>query len=365
MRVTDKMGYNQVTTNLQKNRLEISELQNQAATQKRINKPSDDPIAAARVLGSKTEEKMNKQFLKNIDIARSFLEASDQSLGELTENLIRAKELAIQSANDSGGGAETRRITALEIEQIHNQAVQIGNRKLGERYIFAGYKTTTQPFNRFGEYKGDEGEMKIQINKDGYLSMNVPGSKLLLGKGLSADGVINGSTETPKNVEDLRSYKQKVQQIEGQKVETDPEPINIRGPASERDRTPIYQDEDYTKTDDYESSGINVLKTLKDLEIALKVNDKESIQDSIDNLDQAIAQVVHARAQVGSRVSTLNSNFEALQKFVIDNKITSSQLEDADLFQVVSDMQKSDSTLKATLETSGKVIQPSLMDFLK
>ena len=47
MRVTDKMAYNQVTRNLQKNRGEMQDLQNQAATQKRINKPSDDPAAAS------------------------------------------------------------------------------------------------------------------------------------------------------------------------------------------------------------------------------------------------------------------------------------------------------------------------------
>lgn len=357
MRVTDKMGYNQVTANLQKNRLEMNDLQNQAATQKRINKPSDDPIAAARVLGSKTEEKMNKQFIKNIDIARSFLEASDQSLGELTESLVRAKELAIQSANDPGGGPETRKITALEIEQIYNQAIQIGNRKLGERYIFGGYKTTSAPFASSGIFTGDNGDMKIQINKDGYVAMNVTGGKVFTGEGLGADGIIRGSSETPKDAQELQDYKFRKMQQKEFEMQQQEESVPLRAPASTSRST--------TRNDDYQASGINILKSLKDLEIGLRVNDKEVIQDSIDSLDQAISQVVHARAQVGSRVATINNNNETLMKQVIENKITSSQLEDVDLFQVVSDMQKTDSTLKATLETSGKVIQPSLLDYLK
>jgi flagellar hook-associated protein 3 FlgL len=61
----------------------------------------------------------------------------------------------------------------------------------------------------------------------------------------------------------------------------------------------------------------------------------------------------------------VNSTLDSLQKAVVDNKTTASLLEDADAFQVISDMNKTDSALKATLETSGKLIQPSLLDFLK
>ena len=55
MRIADKMNYDQVKSNLQKNRTELAEMQNQAATQKRINRPSDDPLASTRVLQARTE----------------------------------------------------------------------------------------------------------------------------------------------------------------------------------------------------------------------------------------------------------------------------------------------------------------------
>ena len=107
------------------------------------------------------------------------------------------------------------------------------------------------------------------------------------------------------------------------------------------------------------------MKALKDFEIALRVNDKTEIQAAIDTLDASIAQVVNARAAVGSRVSALNAANDSLQKSIVDNKLAASQLEDADLFKTVSDMNKADSTLRATLETSGKVMNMSLLDFLK
>src|SRR3989338_6229485 len=101
MRIADKMNFDQVKSNLAKNRSEISDLQNQAASQKRIIKPSDDPLAATRVLQARTEISSGQQFLKSVNQAKTFLEYSDQSLSELSEVLNRAKELALSQSNDA------------------------------------------------------------------------------------------------------------------------------------------------------------------------------------------------------------------------------------------------------------------------
>lgn len=360
MRIADKMAFNQVNQNLSKNRTEMSDLQNQAATQKRINKPSDDPLASTRVLAARTEERGNSQFIKNINSARSFLEFSDQSLAELTDILVRAKELTVSQANDASGNQESRMVTASEIDQIYNQAVQIGNRKLGERYIFGGYKTQVAPFNRHGEYSGDDGDMKIQIQKGSFVSMNVPGNKVFLGQGLSEDGIVRASHEAPTNVRELKQFQQEEIERGEHNREIETNYIETRGPASEiRQKLSDKQDPVTGRV------GINLFTNLRNLETALRTNDKEGIQEALDTVDQAISQVVLARSEVGARIMSVNSSMDTLQKAVVDNKVIASQLEDADVFQVVSDMNKTDSTLKATLETSGKLIQPSLLDFLR
>lgn len=361
MRVTDKMGRDQVNRNLQKNRSEMTDLQNQAATQRRVNKPSDDPIAAARVLGARSEDRGTSQFLKNINYARSFLEFSDQSIGETADILVRLKELAIGQANDAGASADTRKVVAEEVGQAFNQIVQIGNRKLGERFVFGGYKTTSTPFSRAGEYMGDDGDMHIPIDKDATVAMNVPGDSVFLGRGISADGLIRPRTEPPKSADELEQY-QKNETLRKEDIkESQTAEVSLRGPASIGDRSPREAD---TVTGP-EQNGLNVFGVVKDFEVSLKTNDKEGIQDSIDRLDQALSQVILNRAQVGARIQHLNKTQESLQKSLVDNKSLASQMEDADLFQVVSDITKTDSALKATLETSGKILQPSLLDFLK
>jgi len=360
MRVADKMAFNQVTHNLSKNRTDMNELQNQAATQKRINKPSDDPAASARVLANRTEERGGKQFLKNINVARSFLEFTDQSLSELSESLMRAKELAIQQANDAGTSVETRRTVASEIEQIYAQAVQIGNRKLGDRYIFGGFKTTNPPFDPSGDYAGDDGDMNLQINKDAFVAMNVSGDKIFYGRGLGEDGQVRVKSKVPKGIEQLQNQKMEEFQRQQQIEQNNQGPVPLRAPASTS-----RGDVSVASVTDSESRGTNILQSLKDFEIALRTNDKAQIQMAIDDMDGALNQVVNVRAQVGSRVSSLNAAYDSLQKSIVDNKTNASQLEDADLFEVVSEMNKTDSALKATLETSGKVMNMSLLDFLR
>jgi flagellar hook-associated protein 3 FlgL len=360
MRIADKMAFDLVNQHLAKNREDMAELQNQAALQKRITKPSDDPTASARVLANRTEERGNAQFLKNISYAKSFLEFSDQTLNEMSDILVRAKEIAINQSNDASGNSESRRIAAPEIEQIYNQLVQIGNRKLGDRFIFGGFKTQTKPFNTLGEYSGDRGYMKIQTQKGAFVPMNIPGSKIFLGEGFGGNWGASSSEDMPLSIEELK--QRQAQEIEFQKEQKAEENsfIATRGPASRHSqefgvrRDPINPE-----------SGVNIFATLRDLEVSLRTNDKEGVQACLDRIDQSISQVVMSRSEVGARIISLNNTTDSLQKAVVDNKVSASLLEDADAFQVMSDMSKTDSALKATLETSGKLIQPSLIEFLR
>jgi flagellar hook-associated protein 3 FlgL len=374
MRVSDKMGFDQVSKNIAKNRSEMSQLQNQAATQKRVTKPSDDPVAASRVLFSRTEQRGNDQYIKNLNYARSFLDFTEQSLGEVSDLLVRAKELALSQSNDASSNSQSKKIVAAEISQLHDQAVQVGNRKLGERYIFGGYKTTTAPFEADGQYNGDSGELKIHIDKDAFLAMNVPGDAVFQGRGLSKDGYSSKSIQQARTTNELNQQKldrdsqaePEVSQKANQSVDSQMRgPASLRGPESLRAAERNIHDRTATGVaTGGEDAGINIFKTVKGLETSLMADDKEGVQDSLNRLDDALQQVVLARTQLGSRVMAIDNSLNALHSQNVDMKGTISQLEDVDAFEVISDINKNESTLQATLQTSGKMIQKSLMDFL-
>lgn len=356
MRIADNMLYGQVNDNVGKNRSDMAELQAQAASQKRVTKPSDDPIAASRVLGARVDLVGQKQYLRNLNYAKSFLDFTDQTLGEITENLMRVKELAISQAGDAGANEETRRVAATEVKQIFESLVSTGNRKLGDRFIFGGFKTQKAPFLKDGSFRGDSGEMLIHTDKTTFIPMNVPGGQVLLGQGLSADGIMKPQMQQASTIEEFAKQK-----MESAKKKADPllqAPIQMRGPASSNAEV-------NASSMDMGTGGINIFKVLSDLEVGLRTNDKQTIQDSLDVLDQSISQVVLARSQVGSRVTALNNLFESLQKGKVDSQTTISQHEDADVFQVVSDINQKEGTLQATMQTSSKLIQHSLLDFLR
>jgi len=365
MRIADKMNFEQVKSNLAKNRSEMTDLQNQAATQKRVVKPSDDPLAATRVLQARTEISSGQQFLKSVTQAKAFLEYSDQSLSELGELLTRAKELALSQANDASTNHTSRLATASEVDQLFGQSVQIGNRKLGDRFLFGGYRTTRAPFDTQGKYFGDDGEIKISIQKEGSVAMNMPGSRIFLGRDVKAP-----ATAGPDPVPFSRGGAMENDDESGPPVRG---PASIPGTAgalySESGRASSSSDEQEAGPSGLSASwaggGVNVFNVLRDLSTGLRANDKEGVQESLDLLEWALAQVALSRAQLGSRVSVLNAAAESLQKGQVDAKTMQSGLEDADSFELVSDINKTESTLKASLASSGKLIQPSLLDFLR
>lgn len=332
MRISDKNNHFQVQKSLGNTRQKMATLQEKAATMKSINKPSDDPVGATRVLEARTNIQGIDQFLRNSDQAKNFLDFSERSLEELSNVLVRAKEIALSQSNSATTNSVARRSIAEEISQIHEQMNSIANRKIGDRFIFGGFSTMDKPFAE-GEYSGDSGEMEIEINNGTNIAMNIPGDVIFLGK---------------SNVPEIEAERQK--DLDGAQ--------ELRGPASVHANTKAIDDEHAY------GYGVDIFRAVKRLEISLRADDTTGIQNSIDLLDAAVNQVVMTRAELGSRLNAVDNNIETLQKNQLDNKILASKFEDADAFEVYSSLNQAEGNLKAALQTSGRLIQPSLLDFL-
>jgi flagellar hook-associated protein 3 FlgL len=366
MRISDKMNQNQFLKNIQKNRSEIADLQNQAATMKRISKPSDDPIGAAKILENRTENKNLDQFDRNILFAKTFLESTESTLAQLGDVLVRTKELALQGASDTNGGLP-RTMIAEEVSQIYSSVVEMSNRRLGDRYLFGGHKTLETPFTQDGDFLGDNGEIQIQNQKGQFLPMNISGAQIFLGKDLAYDGSLKRNWNVPKTVDELRDYKfdQGEKDLQNELNNLEPSQVDVRGPASLGRIQRIDELAGDEQADSRIESGVNIFSLVSTLESALRTNDKTSIQSVLEPLDKALNQINLGRAEIGGRLSQMISTSDGIQKTIIDNKSQNSLIEDADLFKVMTDLSKSDAALKATLETSNKVMNQSLLDFLR
>src|SRR3979409_106674 len=117
MRITTQMVVDLTLRNIETNQQRTSDLQNQIPSGSRIFKPSDDPIGVARALDLQDGISQTEQYLRNIDQGNAWLNATDSVLQSVSDSMNRARELAVQSANDSLSSADRVSIKA-EINQI-------------------------------------------------------------------------------------------------------------------------------------------------------------------------------------------------------------------------------------------------------
>lgn len=315
----------------------MENLQVQASTLRKLNQPSDDPIGTAKVLEVRTDKVNNDQYQLNARMAETFLNNSDHALADLSEIAVRAKEIAINQASGPSSNEDTRIGVAEEVTQLFKQAIATANRRVGERYLFGGYKTLKPPVDPEGNYLGDDGLVMVEVAKDVFMTMNVPG--------------VDAFNTNPR-----MSY-------EGQGVYGEP----IRRPANEKDSKEAQRAQDSTERNEPISNkeNVNLFDELQSLRISLLTGDLEALRGGLERLDSIHSKLVSTRAKLGSRVQGLQSMSQAIERHNLTNATLTSQLEDADMAQVVSDLNKEETIFRSSLATSKRLIQPTLLDFLK
>ncbi len=324
MRVSDNTTRSSVDEALRRTRTRMEELQMKNATQKRMLSGADDPAANTKLMDIRTQKAVNQQFESNAQLAKTRLTMTDTALGEVYDIFLRAKEIAIGQASDASANADSRLGVAQEVNALYKQLVSVSNRRVGQQYLFGGYKTLDQPYDTDGNYKGDMGEIPIEIQKDVFTAANVPGPHIF---------------EIKKYLP-TEQYRNPAMQPEG------------RMSAVEKQQVPALQ-----KTSAF--AELDALRT------GLLTNDTNTIRAALDNLDDIIKNVVTLRAKVSSKVAGIDAALGQTQKMDQTNAELSSQLEDADFAQVYSDLAREETVLKSSLQSAQKLIQPTLLDFLR
>ncbi|MGG3799018.1 flagellar hook-associated protein FlgL [Metabacillus fastidiosus] len=162
MRVTQSMISNNMLRNLSNSYNRLSKYNDQMTTQKKINRPSDDPVVAMKGMEYRSHLSEIEQHTRNLTDVFTWLENSEDVLDKLGESIKRVNELVIQ-ANDGPKTNDDRQKIATELEEIKKHIVTLGNTKIGDRYLFSGSNTLEKPlgFNASGKI-----EKHVDINSD-------------------------------------------------------------------------------------------------------------------------------------------------------------------------------------------------------
>lgn len=94
-------------------------------------------------------------------------------------------------------------------------------------------------------------------------------------------------------------------------------------------------------------------------------DDASGVGKLIENMDKAIDSMLNTRSEVGSRVIRLESTYSRLTNLELSVTRLLSEVEDADLTQVATDLATHETIYQAALIASARLIQPTLLDFLK
>src|SRR5690606_17716879 len=182
MRVTSDTLRSAFLSALEQAQRRIVETQNQVTTGKRINTPSDDPVAAARIAALDSSLTRLDQFRANTQLARNQLGLEEEALASVIDNLQRVRELAVQ-ANNAPLSDGDRAALAAELRTVRDSLLSIANATdASGNFIFAGFSEKTQPFtvaaNGAVVYNGDQGQRSVQVSDGRFVATGDSGAEV-------------------------------------------------------------------------------------------------------------------------------------------------------------------------------------------
>ena len=308
-RISDANVFANAVLSTRGTRVRLAEIQQQITTGRRLNSIADDPQSAARIVNVDGTLDRLQQLERNIDLARTQTDSTEAAISQLTDVLIRIRELAV-SAQDITS-PRFPQIQA-EVELRFSEVLAISNTQVGGRYLFSGFASDTPPVTQVAPlsgpgtavaYNGDSGAIQTQVDESSRLQINVTARELFFG---SVDG--DDTADPPR---------------------------------------------------------VNIFDTIQDLVNRLRDPATNGAPtDTLDAIDAALDQATQIQGRVGAIASRLDSTREQLSAIRVAAERERSLIQDVDIVEAITTLQSQETALQAALGVTARIIQPSLLNFL-
>ncbi len=397
MRVTNDTLRQAFLTAVQNTQQQLQQTQNQLASGRRVLRPSDDPLAAARIQELESSVATLGQYQRNAGLLTNRLGLEEQVLTSAGSLLQRVRELAVQ-ANNATQSSATRASIAIELRESLGALVDLANSKdAAGRYLFAGFRQDTQPFVQSGNqfiYQGDQGQRLLQVGESRFIADVEAGLEIfgLIRNGngtfaLAADpantgtGILGAGTvlDPAAYVPDtytisfLTSADFEVRDSGGGLVTSgvyaDGDAISFLGVQIQLSGAPAVGDTfsaSPSVNQDVFTTVLNVITTLEtSSDTALqRVRLHNTIGQSLVDLDQALDNIVDTRAAVGARLRGVDEQVAANDGFELQLSQTLSDIRDLDYAEAISRLTQQSFGLEVAQQTFVRIQGLSLFRFL-
>lgn len=319
MRITNSMMITRTMRNQNTNLEKMNKWNHDLSTLTNLHKPSDDPIRVSRTLRLESDISMSNQYKDNIESARSWLEKTESALNEINSVYQSIRELAVQGANGILKSEDTQKI-AQEIKELENHLIQIGNDTYLGRHIFTGYQTDKKLLNDDGSYNITDLDFK-PINTD--------------------------PLDPDYNPDNLSTEIIKYKVGDSQHID-----VNITGdrvfgsPVGPENKPQLFADID-------------------DLLTALDKGNHEDASASIAKMDEQLKVLLQVRGEVGAKVNMIDVMSERMFDVNVNLKDLLSKTRDTDVAETQIQLVTAEAAYRASLAVTARIIQPTLVDFLR
>ncbi|MBE1555010.1 flagellar hook-associated protein FlgL [Sporosarcina limicola] len=308
MRITQSMLVNNMVRNLSNSNSKLDKIQNQIDTKKRINRPSDDPVAIMRGIGYHRDvDKIDQYKEKNLGEVNNWLDNSDAALDAVGIVLHRVHYIVGEAANGTKT-EDDRAKYKIEIDELKKHLQSISNTQMGGKYIFNGTNTLTP------------------VWKDGVFSNEtLPGPPPVPPSAPGWDKAVN------------------IEVTEGTEMTVNVTAVNM------------FKDLD------------TMMQNIGDALVGTPGNPSNSIEISAliksvtDNLDV----VLEKRAELGARQNRAEMMENRLSSQNISTIKMMDDNEGTDYEKAISELMLQETSHRASLAVGARIIQPSLVDFLR
>lgn len=372
----------------------ITQLQEQSASGNRVNRGSDSPSDAYRILGLNSQEQSLKSYQENVTELIGNLEISSTIISDMSTELASNLTLLTQIVGGVHDSEGQKRI-ADKLNNSLEQLVSLANTKHAGLYLFGGNDTIAAPYEIQREegkivsvtYRGSETSRYVDVAADLRIDSYHVGDKVfhtddretpvfLGGSGAAAGtGTSNVEGDVWLTVEhDGTNYRISID--DGATFVTVPSGGDTNQAVTDsRTGQVLYVDTtgiNRTGTELVRVPGTyDVFSTLISLRDLLQNDRGLSTQQLLNYVNECSAAVeevrgllVQAEVSTGSKIgflTTLKSNLNDMQ---FDTQDEATRLQEADIAQIAIDLSRREVLYQMSLSVAGKLMSMSLLDFL-
>ncbi|HKQ85022.1 MAG TPA: flagellar hook-associated protein FlgL [Steroidobacteraceae bacterium] len=401
MRISTAGIHQKAVSSMLQQQTVLSRTQNQIASGKRIQSPADDPVAAVHLLELDRALTEMDQFDRNSSAASNRLTLEEQALSDAGTLLQGIQELAVQ-ANSAAIDAGGRGMLADELRGRLQELIALGNtRDANGEYLFAGFATKTQPFAQNGtsvSYFGDQGSRTIQVSPTQRVADSHSGYETFVvvpegngtfvtsvntantGSGSIASGSVTDASLWVPDDYTLRFTSGTTYEVvnsaaaivatgtytpttESTSIAFNGIQVNFSGSPATGDTFSIAR----SRTEDIFTTLNNLVDTLESSTAAGpdRAQFTSNMASALTQLQQTADHLLSVRAQVGTRLSGLETAQSSREDQKLELQRMQGELRDLDYAEAISRMNVQLVGLQAAQASYSRISQLSLFDYLR